>query len=127
MKAHGLKPIDTVFESTATLIQSRHPSDPKLLDKIASRISGVISEYPPTFNIYPLISRSGPEVRTLSIQHPTEASGGSYESYTWQASTYRYEAGRCRLDGYLEHGSEGTASWRYGRADSLWCDRYTRA
>jgi hypothetical protein len=91
MKAHGLKPIDTVFESTATLIQSRHPSDPKLLDKIASRISGVISECPPFPELHTLTSRSGPEVRTLSIQHSTEASGGGYESYTWQASTYRYE------------------------------------
>ncbi len=44
MKAHGLKPIDTVFESTATLIKSRNPSDPRLLDKLASRISGVISK-----------------------------------------------------------------------------------
>lgn len=121
MKAHGLKPIDTVFESTATLIQSRHPSDPKLLDKIASRISGVISECLPFPEFHILTFCSGPEVRTLSIQHPTEASGGSYQSYPWQASTYRYEVGRCRLDGHLEHGSEGTASWRYGRADSLRC------
>ena len=44
MKAAGLKAIDTVVESTATLIKSKHPSNQKLVDMIASRISGVISK-----------------------------------------------------------------------------------
>lgn len=48
MKAAGLKAIDTVIESTATLIKSKHPSNQKLVDKIASRISGVISEAIPS-------------------------------------------------------------------------------
>lgn len=43
MKAAGLKAIDTVVESTATLIKSKHPSNQKLVDMIASRISGVIT------------------------------------------------------------------------------------
>ena len=43
MKAAGLKPIDTVYESTATLIKSKRLANPKLVDLIASRISGVIS------------------------------------------------------------------------------------
>jgi ATP phosphoribosyltransferase len=43
MKAAGLKPIDTVVESTAILIKSRNPSNPELLDLIASRIRGVIT------------------------------------------------------------------------------------
>ena len=42
MKAAGLRPIDTVLESTAVLIKSKHPSNQKLVDLIASRISGVI-------------------------------------------------------------------------------------
>lgn len=45
MKAAGLKAIDTVVESTATLIKSKHPSNQKLVDMIASRISGVISKF----------------------------------------------------------------------------------
>ena len=50
MKAAGLKAIDTVIESTATLIKSKHPSNQKLVDMIASRISGVISKsrFPPS-------------------------------------------------------------------------------
>ncbi len=44
MKAAGLMPIDTVVESTAVLIKSKHPSNQKLVDKIASRIKGVISK-----------------------------------------------------------------------------------
>lgn len=44
MKAAGLKAIDTVVDSTAVLIKSKHPSNQKLVDMIASRISGVISK-----------------------------------------------------------------------------------
>ena len=47
MKAAGLKAIDTVVESTAVLIKSKHPSNQKLVDKIASRINGVISIHSP--------------------------------------------------------------------------------
>ncbi|OAA59015.1 ATP phosphoribosyltransferase [Niveomyces insectorum RCEF 264] len=43
MKAAGLKPIDTVVESTAILIKSKTPSNPELVDLIASRIGGVIT------------------------------------------------------------------------------------
>ena len=43
MKAAGLKDIDTVIASTAVLIKSKHPSNQKLVDLIASRIRGVIS------------------------------------------------------------------------------------
>lgn len=45
MRAAGLKAISTVVESTAILIKSKHPSDPKMVDLIASRIRGVISTY----------------------------------------------------------------------------------
>lgn len=43
MRAAGLKAISTVLSSTAVLIKSRHPSDPALVDLIASRIRGVIT------------------------------------------------------------------------------------
>ncbi|KAL7629465.1 ATP phosphoribosyltransferase (ATP-PRTase) (ATP-PRT) [Parahypoxylon ruwenzoriense] len=43
MKAAGLKPIDTVIETTARLIKSRKPSNPGLVDLIAARIRGVIT------------------------------------------------------------------------------------
>ena len=43
MKAAGLKAIDTVIESTASLIKSKRPSNPKLVYLIAQRINGVIS------------------------------------------------------------------------------------
>ncbi|KAI9871941.1 MAG: ATP phosphoribosyltransferase (ATP-PRTase) (ATP-PRT), partial [Pleopsidium flavum] len=43
MKAAGLKAIATVVESTAVLIKSKHSSNQKLVDLIASRISGVIT------------------------------------------------------------------------------------
>jgi ATP phosphoribosyltransferase len=46
MRVAGLRAISTVVESTAILIKSKHPSDPKLvqyIDLIASRIRGVIT------------------------------------------------------------------------------------
>ncbi|KAE9964897.1 ATP phosphoribosyltransferase (ATP-PRTase) (ATP-PRT) [Venturia inaequalis] len=43
MRVAGLKAISTVVESTAVLIRSKHPSDPKLIELIASRIRGVIT------------------------------------------------------------------------------------
>lgn len=44
MRAAGLKAISTVIETTAILIKSKKPSDPKLVDLIAARIRGVISK-----------------------------------------------------------------------------------
>ncbi|KFY34710.1 hypothetical protein V494_06531, partial [Pseudogymnoascus sp. VKM F-4513 (FW-928)] len=43
MKAAGLEAIDTVVSTKAILIKSKKPSNPELLDLIASRIQGVIS------------------------------------------------------------------------------------
>lgn len=43
MRAAGLHAIDTVVTSTAVLIASRHPSNPKLVSLIAARLSGVIT------------------------------------------------------------------------------------
>ena len=43
MRAAGLTAIDTVLSSTAVLIKSKHPSNPSLVDLIASRIRGVIT------------------------------------------------------------------------------------
>lgn len=43
MRAAGLKAIDTVVSSTAVLLSSKHPSDPKLVNIITQRIKGVIT------------------------------------------------------------------------------------
>ncbi|KAL8413929.1 hypothetical protein RB594_005240 [Gaeumannomyces avenae] len=43
MKAAGLMAIDTVVESSAILIKSKSPSNPELVELIASRIRGVIT------------------------------------------------------------------------------------
>lgn len=47
MRAHGLKAIDTLLESEAVLIRSKELKDPShksLVDLIATRINGVISQ-----------------------------------------------------------------------------------
>ncbi|KAK4561034.1 ATP phosphoribosyltransferase (ATP-PRTase) (ATP-PRT) [Recurvomyces mirabilis] len=43
MRSAGLKPIATVLTSSATLIKSKHPSDPLWVSKITARIQGVIT------------------------------------------------------------------------------------
>lgn len=43
MRAAGLKAIATVVESTAVLIRSKHPSDPKLVNLITARIRGMLN------------------------------------------------------------------------------------
>lgn len=43
MRAAGLKPIATVLDTTAVLIQSRRPSKPEVVSLIASRIRGVLT------------------------------------------------------------------------------------
>ncbi|KAF7559576.1 hypothetical protein G7046_g4567 [Stylonectria norvegica] len=43
MRAAGLKAIDTVVDSTAVLIKSKSPSNPEMVELIASRIRGVIT------------------------------------------------------------------------------------
>lgn len=42
MRAAGLKAIDTVVESKAVLIRSKHPSNQNLVNKVARRIDGYI-------------------------------------------------------------------------------------
>jgi ATP phosphoribosyltransferase len=44
MKAAGLKAIDTVVSSTAVLVKSKNPSNPEMVELIAARIKGVISQ-----------------------------------------------------------------------------------
>lgn len=62
MKAAGLKAIATVVESTAVLIKSKHPSNQKLVNLIASRIRGVICKSfpPPPSSVH----------QTLKLMHP---------------------------------------------------------
>lgn len=43
MKAAGLKPIDTVVESSSILIKAKAPAHPDMVNLIASRIQGVIT------------------------------------------------------------------------------------
>ncbi|KAG5368677.1 ATP phosphoribosyltransferase [Yarrowia sp. C11] len=43
MRAAGLKPIATVLETSASLIVSKHPSHPELVQMIKSRIEGVLA------------------------------------------------------------------------------------
>ncbi len=43
MRAAGLHAIDTVVQTSAILIKSKEPSNPKLVELIASRIRGVIT------------------------------------------------------------------------------------
>ena len=74
MRAAGLKAISTVVSSSAILIKSKHPSDPKLVDLITARIKGVISKSilttpPILFHVY-----------TYTTQPPKSTSSASTTS-----------------------------------------------
>lgn len=43
MRAAGLKAISTVLTSTAILVKSKNPSNPQLVNLIASRLRGIIT------------------------------------------------------------------------------------
>jgi len=87
MKAAGLKPIDTVVESEAILIKSKAPSNPELVDLIASRISGVITaqkfvlcQYNIERSLLPKVAkvtpgRRAPTVTPLDMGDGTAANG----------------------------------------------------
>ena len=74
MRAAGLKAIDTVVESTAVLISSKHPSDPKLVSKVTNRIKGVITAqkwvlcaYNVPRNLLPKVSQVTPGKRAPTV------------------------------------------------------------
>jgi ATP phosphoribosyltransferase-like protein len=70
MRAHGLKAIDTLLDSTAILIRSKQLKDPShksLVDIIAARISGVISQFsPPLSSTFPFL-REGQRLAPCSL------------------------------------------------------------
>lgn len=62
MRAHDLKAIDTLLDSTAILIRSKELKDPShksLVDIIATRINGVISQSSPRLSITGKLSHYG--------------------------------------------------------------------
>lgn len=73
MRAAGLRAIDTVVSSTAVLVKSKSPTNPAMVDLIASRIVGVISKLNPLILLFnDLISQlmifsSCPEISTLPV------------------------------------------------------------
>jgi len=88
MKAAGLKAIATVVESTAVLIKSKNPSDPKLIELITSRIRGVISRCNDnvTRNLVLTVISSRSAIRSLHIQLPQRCSTRSFEDHTRYAA-----------------------------------------
>lgn len=45
MRAAGLKAIAAVVDSTAILVKSKHPTNPKLVELVTKRIRGVIGKH----------------------------------------------------------------------------------
>lgn len=66
MRAAGLKAIATVVESTAVLIRSKRPSDPKLVSLITARIKGVITAQKYVLCTYNVDRRNLDKVRAIT-------------------------------------------------------------
>jgi hypothetical protein len=116
MKAAGLKAIDTVVSSTAILVKSKHPSNPGMVDLIASRIRGVISKpcYCHVQLILLLTSNSCPKIRSLPIQCPTRKVTGCNQNYTRQTSANDQRLGRRRMGRSQFYGREEENSNSHG-------------
>ena len=130
MKAAGLKAIDTVVESTATLIKSKHPSNQRLVDMIASRISGVISKSLPLTSHNHQRSRprsSRAKIHPLPIQRRPEWPGNGRKDHTRQTRTHHHRPRGPRMGGCQFDGAEGEHSDRHGRADGLRRDGHISA
>lgn len=65
MKAAGLMAIDTLVHSKAVLIKSKQPSNQQLVDKIASRLRGLIGILTPS----PVMSRAKAEPIAAAQQY----------------------------------------------------------
>lgn len=76
MRAAGLKAISTVLDTTAVLIRSKHPSDPKLVDLITARIRGVISAYHSLFFLIRIADSTQPP-KNMCSAHITLSALGS--------------------------------------------------
>ena len=110
MKAAGLKAIDTVIESTATLLKSKHPSNQKLVDMIASRISGVISNpipFHPPQHQQKLTPTSGPKIHPLPIQHRPQRPGNRHQNHPRETRAQYHGARGSGLGGRQRDGDEG--------------------
>ncbi|KAF2842838.1 HisG-domain-containing protein [Patellaria atrata CBS 101060] len=66
MRAAGLKAISTVVESTAVLIRSKHPSDPRLVNLIVARIRGVITAQKYVLCTYNILRSSVDAARSIT-------------------------------------------------------------
>jgi hypothetical protein len=124
MRAAGLKAISTVVSSSAILIKSKHPSDPKLVDLITARIKGVISTFPlpallTTQHCFFLLIRHGldtdlssrTKVRSLHVQHR------ALEARHRQADN----AGQPRPDCHFAGGERLGRHFGYGAAQADRC------
>lgn len=116
MKAAGLKAIDTVVSSVAVLVKSKNPSNPALVDLLASRIRGVISKFSCPLNPHRqlLTLLSCTTVRPLPVQRPPGRPSGGYQNHTRKKSTNYQCPGRRRLDGSEQYGREKENRNSYG-------------
>ena len=115
MKAAGLKAIDTVVESTAVLIKSKNTSNQKLVDKIASRIGGVISKFGCAhLASLAYLMNSCPKIRLLPVQCLAISVGDCHEDNTGEASSYDHCARGRRLGGRELNGGEKADSDCHG-------------
>jgi ATP phosphoribosyltransferase len=119
MRAAGLKAISTVVSSSAILIKSKHPSDPKLVDLITARIKGVISK--PPFLTLPFHPLSLPTNVSKPPKSTSSASTtSSARSSTSQRRSHRATARRPLLRSKRAAGSLSPLWCRGSRLLLLW-------
>lgn len=126
MRANGLKAIHTVEESKAVLIKSKHASDPRLVDKVASRIRGVIGNARQLCAVSDAdqMGYSCPAICPVSVQYTSGSAQHGHQNNTGEAGTNHHTAGRGGLGRGEQYGREEEDCDSDGRVSKLRRDRH---
>jgi len=115
MKAAGLKPIATILDTSAVLIKSKHPSHPELIDRICSRIRGVIvaqkyvlCTYNIPLKLLPQVTIITPGKRAPTVTHLVGAQEVEEVEEPWVAVSVMIESNK--IAGVMDKLEEAGAS-----------------
>jgi hypothetical protein len=125
MRAAGLKAISTVVSSSAIMIKSKHPSNPKLVELITARIKGVISKLVACLHHSAgyLTAHSCAKVRPMHIQYRPNPTRRCTQDYSWTSRSYCQCVGRGWLGGGSGYGAAKRYCHCHGQVDRDRCQR----
>jgi ATP phosphoribosyltransferase len=119
MRAAGLKAISTVVSSSAIMIKSKHPSDPKLVELISARIKGVISKLYVRLHLRSvyLTVFSCAKVCLVHIQHRPIQTRHCTQDHSWTSRSHGQRVGGRWMGGRPGYGAAKGYRHCHGQVD----------